>query len=252
MDSNTLSKYRLFGKAGKIVTTVLAAVCLLITLCCCAAAGFVAALPENALTVNVVEHTTLRFDAESFEKLWNVLGGSFSYSSETMPDYFKQSGGKDTTPPDNEQFQAKLELFDRSYDSAQFHTGKDEKVMQAEASPAQYSAKDLVRVFAFAALLAASATLALWLLRRLFAALTKCESPFCDEIVSRMRSFAYSLLPLAIFASISETVTESFLSAGKSGFSVQWGVLIAFVVTLALVAVFKYGVWLQTQSDETL
>lgn len=252
MDSNTLSKYRLFGKAGKIVTTVLAAVSLLITLCCGAAAGFVAALPENALTVSVVENTRLRFDAESFETLWNILGGSFGYSGESMPDYFSQSGGKSVTPPDNEQFQAELKLFDRSYDSAEFNTGKNEKVMQAEASPAQYNAKDLVRVFAFAALLAASATLALWLLRRLFAALTKCDSPFCDEIVSRMRSFAYSLLPLAVFASISETVTDSFLSAGKSSFSVQWGVLIAFVVTLALVAVFKYGVWLQTQSDETL
>ena len=46
---------------------------------------------------------------------------------------------------------------------------------------------------------------------------------------------------------------ESFLTAGKStNVSIQWGILIAFVVTMALVAVFKYGVQLQKESDETL
>ncbi len=70
--------------------------------------------------------------------------------------------------------------------------------------------------------------------------LTKCESPFYCEVVNRMRSFG-------------ETMLESFLTAGKStNVSIQWGILIAFVVTMALVAVFKYGVQLQKESDETL
>lgn len=252
MNSDTLSKFRLFGKAGRIVTTVLAAVCLLITLACCYAAAFVATLPENALTVRVVEQTELRFNADSFDTLWNILGGSFSYTGESMPDHLLDSGEKSVTPPENEQFQAELKLFDRSYDSAEFSSDKNENVLRAEASPAQYNAKDLINVFAFAALLAASATAALWMLRRLFAALTKCDSPFCDEVVSKMRGFAYSLLPLAVFASVSETLTESFLSAGKSSVAIQWGVLVAFVVVLALVAVFRYGVGLQKESDETL
>ena len=81
--------------------------------------------------------------------------------------------------------------------------------------------------------------------------LTKCESPFYCEVVNRMRSFGFSLLPVAAFASIGETMLESFLTAGKStNVSIQWGILIA--VTMALVAVFKYGVQLQKESDETL
>lgn len=91
------------------------------------------------------------------------------------------------------------------------------------------------------------------MLRRLFAVLTKCESPFCCEVVNRMRGFGFSLLPVAAFASIGETMLESFLTAGKStNVSIQWGILIAFVVTMSLVAVFKYGVQLQKESDETL
>ena len=83
--------------------------------------------------------------------------------------------------------------------------------------------------------------------------LTKCESPFCCEVVNRMRGFGFSLLPVAAFASIGETMLESFLTAGKiTNVSIQWGILIAFVVTMSLVAVFKYGVQLQKESDETL
>ena len=66
MNSDTISKFRLFGKAGKIVMTVLAVIAAIITISCCIAAAFVAALPDNALTVRVVENTELRFNAESF------------------------------------------------------------------------------------------------------------------------------------------------------------------------------------------
>jgi len=83
--------------------------------------------------------------------------------------------------------------------------------------------------------------------------LTKCQSPFCGEVVAKMRGFGFSLLPVAVFASAAETMLESFFAAGKStNVSIQWGILIAFVVTMALVAVFRYGVQLQKESDETL
>lgn len=253
MNSDTISKYRLFGKVGRLVTTVLAVICLLITATCFAATAYITTLPENALTVRVVEQTQLRFNAECFDSLWSILGGSFKYSGDSLPDYLQKSSEKNVMPPENEQFQTELKLFDRSYNSAEIHSDGSEKVMDAEAAPADYDAKGLVKVFAFASLFATSATVALWMLRRLFSVLTKCDSPFCEAVVSKMRGFAYSLLPVAFFASVSETMAESFLSAGKNGnISIQWGVLIAFVVTMALVSVFKYGVQLQKESDETL
>lgn len=125
--------------------------------------------------------------------------------------------------------------------------------MQAEASPSEYNVKNLVKVFAFATLFAASAAAALWMLRRLFAALAKSDSPFCCEVVAKLRGFGFSLLPVALFSSVAQTLFDSFLSAGKGvSVSIQWGVLIAFVVTMSLVAVFRYGVLLQKESDETL
>lgn len=253
MNSDTISKFRLFGKAGKIVMTVLTVIAAIITISCCIAAAFVAALPDNALTVRVVENTELRFNAESFDTLWNIIGGSFSYSGESSPEYMLGEGAGKVTPPEDQQFKTELKLFNRSYDSAEIHSDGNMKVMQAEASPAEYNASDLTKVFIFAALFAASATVALWLLRGMFSVLTKCESPFCNEVVAKMRGFGFSLLPVAVFTSAAETMLESFFTAGKStNVSIQWGILIAFVVTMALVAVFRYGVCLQKESDETL
>lgn len=253
MDPNTISKYRRFGKAGKIVMTVLSAVAALITVFCGIATAFTATLPQDALTVRVVEQTEFRFNADSFTALWNILGGSFAYAGTDDPTHLFQGGDGVIAPPDGQEFSAELKLFDRAYDSAELRTDENAKIMSAEASPAEYRAKDLTRVFAFAALLAASVTAALWLLRRLFAALTRCDSPFCGEVVAKMRSFGFSLLPVAVFASVDETLLGSFLAAGRGArVSIQWGVLIAFVVTMALVAVFRYGVQLQKESDETL
>ena len=246
MNSNTITKFHLFGKVGKIVMTVLSVIAALITVSCCIATAFTATLPEDALTVRVVEHAEFRFNKASFDTLWSILGGSFTYSG-------KEDSEKKAIPPENQEFQAELKIFNQSYASAEMHSDESAKVMEADTSPEEYNIKDLVTVFIFLTVFSASATAALWMLRRLFAVLTKCESPFCCEVVNRMRSFGFSLLPVAVFASIGETMLESFLTAGKStNVSIQWGVLIAFVVTMALVAVFKYGVQLQKESDETL
>lgn len=253
MNSNTIAKFRLFGKAGKIVMTILSIVAALVTVSCCIAAAFTATLPDDALKVRVAEHTELRFNAESFGALWNILGGSFTYSGDSSPADLLENNGKHITPPENQEFQTELKLFSRSYDSAVIQSDGNAKVMEAESAPSDYNAKKLVSVFVSAALFAASATAALWMLRRLFAVLTKCDSPFCGEVVTKMKGFGFSLLPVAVFASVSDTLLGSFLTAGKRiNVSIQWGILIAFVVTMALVSVFRYGVQLQKESDETL
>ena len=188
-----------------------------------------------------------------FDTLWNIIGGNFSYSGESSPEHMFGEGTDTVTPPEDQQFKTELKLFNRSYDSAEIHSDGNTKVMDAKSSPAEYNANNLTKIFIFAVLFAASATVALWLLRGLFAVLTKCESPFCNEVVIKMRAFGFSLLPVAVFASASETMFESLLVAGRStNVSIQWGILIAFVVTMALVAVFRYGVQLQKESDETL
>ena len=60
------------------------------------------------------------------------------------------------------------------------------------------------------------------------------------------------MLPGAVLASVAETVARRFMATGVTGVYIQWGLLIAFAVTMCLTVVFHYGVQLQRESDETL
>lgn len=124
-----------------------------------------ATLPEDALTVCVVEHAEFRFNKASFDTLWSILGGSFTYSGKEFPEYMLEDSEKKANPPENQEFQAELKIFNQSYASAEIHSDESAKVMEADMSPEEYNVKDLVTVFIFLTLFSASATAALWILR---------------------------------------------------------------------------------------
>ena len=95
-------------------------------------------------------------------------------------------------------------------------------------------------VLVFLTLFVASVAASLFVLRKLFAVLAVCDSPFCEEFVQKMKAFGFALLPVALFATVGETLSTAFLSAGRdTGVCVQWGVLIAFAVTMCLAFSFK-------------
>lgn len=108
------------------------------------------------------------------------------------------------------------------------------------------------------ALLLVVATLALTLISLIFAcrlcrAFEKCQSPFADEIIRKMRAFAWSLLPWAVFSSLSQSVVNSiFANNLEIGVSLDMNIIFTVIVIFALTIVFKYGAILQQESDETL
>lgn len=233
--------------------TVLMVIAILATAVSLAATIFVATLPKDALTVRVTNNAEFRINEKSFDFLWYILADSFSYAGDNIPEEILSDKGDIITPPENQNFNTELSFFDQSYASAKIYSDGNTKVMEATSSPAEYRSTDLVAVLIFLTLFVASVAAALYMLKRLFAVLAKCESPFCEELVKKMKAFGFSLLPVAIFATVGETLSTAFLSAGRdTGISIQWGVLIAFAVTMCLVTVFKYGVQLQKESDETL
>ena len=74
--------------------TDLSVIAALITVGCCIATAFVATLPKDALTVRVVEHAECRFNKASFDTLWSILGGGFSYRGvDCKSSYVRLSNG---------------------------------------------------------------------------------------------------------------------------------------------------------------
>ena len=88
---------------------------------------------------------------------------------------------------------------------------------------------------------------------KLCKAFEKCESPFEDNVIKKMKHFAISLLPWALFSSIPESYFNSLLNNNlRMTFDLNMPVVFTVLIILALTVVFKYGGELQKESDETL
>ena len=82
--------------------------------------------------------------------------------------------------------------------------------------------------------------------------LSKCETPFAEDVISRMTTFANSLVPVAILSVFNKSFWESFNSANMFSIDFDFGVLLLVAVVYVLVMIFKYGAELQHEADETL
>ena len=239
MNEKTQRNIHRFGKIGTVILTVLMIAAVIITLLLGTEAIYTATLPKDAVVVSVTNRAAFQINENIFSSVWGMLVEDFQYAGYTDPSAMLSDDGSSLVlPPENTELNANLHFFNQSYSTATIRSEEGNKVIDATSAPEEYRSSDLMVLLVFAALTAAASV---------------CASPFCTDFVVRLRNFGYSLLPAALFASIGETLAVRFLSAGKSGgIFVQWGLLITFAVTMCLVTVFRYGVQLQTESDETL
>ena len=88
---------------------------------------------------------------------------------------------------------------------------------------------------------------------RLAKAFRNCQSPFEKTVITRMKQFAYSLIPWAVISSI-VNMLQSRIVISNGGFhlNIDFGIVIMVLLILALAYVFQYGSMLQQESDETL
>ncbi len=225
MNANTLKRVHQFGKVGKIILTVLLVLNILATAAAGATSAVMAALPRDTVSVSVTSQAVYQSSGRFAEELWQVLMGGRQFEAVAVTN---------------------------GYISADMHMQDDQMMIETTTAPMTYSCGDVVRILLFAALASAATAVMLWLLRKLFKTIEGCESVFCEELVKRMKAFGWSLLPLAVLASVAETAARRFMATGVTAIYIQWGLLIAFAVTMCLAVVFRYGVKLQRESDETL
>lgn len=87
----------------------------------------------------------------------------------------------------------------------------------------------------------------------LCAAIERCDSPFDENVIVKMRNFAFSLLPWVILSSATNSLISSLMAGNfDMNVSIDVSMLIIVLVILALTYIFKYGAVLQQESDETL
>ena len=253
MNPNAAAKFHRFGKVGKVVLTILSVLSIIASIGLCVATIYVAALPKDAVKVAVVQGAEFQVNQDCFDEIWNIIADSAAFAVSEDSAVVSSQMNLPMALPENQPMDSKIQFFNQKYSKAQLYTRGNTKVVEAQSDQTLYCSSDLVMVCLFWTLLMLSVTVAIFLLRTLFVTLTRCDSPFRPELVQKLHRFGWALLPVALLSSISRSLSNASLSAGQGTcVTVDWGVLLAFVVTLCLVTVFRYGVQLQQESDETL
>lgn len=250
MNQKTLLNVNRFGKTGKIVMNFLLIVTCLLTLLCGVAAVTVKILPDDAIQAHITNQAEIIIHETIFPSVWRMFTQNASYTTNDNPSEILK---KNMVPQENTEISGKMKFLNQSYSSAMVQSDKDNKVIYAKSSPEVYHLSDFATVLVLATIFLMTLVGSFWMMRNVFCSLSTCESPFNLAFTLNLKKFAYSLLPLTLFSSIGETMAIRFLSAGNvTDILIQWGLLVAFIITMFLVKVFQYGVLLQKESDETL
>lgn len=125
--------------------------------------------------------------------------------------------------------------------------------MSGELEAYTLTMKDAAWVVAMCTVVLILTFITLFFVGALCKAFRDCQSPFEENVIKKMQSFAISLIPWSIISMITESITNTLLNNKTSiMFSLDLGIILIVLIVLVLVYIFKYGAVLQQESDETL
>ncbi len=190
-------------------------------------------MPKDLATITIDEKVGFTLDASSF--------------GETISDEDTKQLKKDF----EESFKAEVEGEEIQLEDISVTDNK----LQADTVIPTYSftVRDLAWLMLALALNVTMIMVTLCFISSLCKAFRDCESPFEENVVKKMRNLAFSLIPWAVFSSITNSVANSLLQNRVSvNLTVDLGVIMIVLVVFLMVHIFKYGAMLQQESDETL
>ena len=229
---NAIKKINTIGKVGSIISTI----CLVVTcigIVCAILGGVVTAvLPKNLFTITFNDEAVMNIDVstvagETFTGLTDLntgsLGqGTMSVNGETYtPDSVETNGDQITA----------------------HYVGGGGILNSARVSIICWTAVVFGAISAFL----------LFLVKRICNGLKACESPFEESIIKNVELCSLTLIPWGIMGGItSNVVTSAFSASVKFGPSFSLSNVLVILLLFGLGFIFKYGAYLQTESDETL
>lgn len=234
MKENAIKKINLMGRIGTII--VLVAKIFVSILIGLTVMGFIASLvlPSELCKVKIDGNAKVYID--------------LSYFDVTMTEEVKKG------IVDGVNNNANINYAGNQFMVNQVETNDHGFDIDASASLTEVTIRDfawaLAGVFLYLALLLVS----LIYTGRLTKSFRHCQSPFENEVIKRMKQFAYSLIPWAVISSVNGVLQQRIWMAGSNRVDLQININIVIIVLviLAFAYFFQYGAVLQKESDETL
>lgn len=252
MQNEIKKKVNVFGKIGKIIATVLLVIVLIVGVAAAAGGVYLSTLPDDAISIAVSGKAKIHLDESLFGTLVGSIIDELSFESSQMPDLSDEAGIGGIIPEDTE-IKIGLSLNGADYTSAVIRSEGTTKNIEAQTDDFVYEIANIIKVIICGIVYVAVIAIALFMLRRLFKEFEICETPFTDSVVKKLYHFGFSLIPVILVATVAESMARTILTPSEGiDFYLDGGTIVAFVVTICLCTLFKYGVKLQQESDETL
>jgi len=228
LKETAIKKINSFGKIGCIITNI-AKVFLVLSMALLIGFGiFCVVFPEDFLNITFDTKANITVDMEAIGQTIDDIDEE-KFKSVTFSANGKEYGDGEITV-DGNKF-----MVDAKADDLSFSFRKGGLIMFGTAIEVAV----IFVVFIFVG--------------RLCKALRKCETPFEENVINKIKAVGYSLIPMVVLSSIEESIMGSILSGGLTiYFNIEFQYIIIMAIVFALAYIFNYGAMLQQESDETL
>ena len=236
MENGMNKKINTIAKVGRILATIAAVFMILGSVASAAGIGVVSSMPKDAISVEITGTADVTAKGNMLESITNAVIDS-------------ANGGK-----------GKVMLGDSNVAIGDVEDSIPEGVtaqktdkgiaLSVENKRLDVSTQAITVSLVLTFLNTICLVVVLFMIRALMKSIEKCETPFCNDVIRKMKNFGYSLIPLAVLSGTSEN-TWNILDVGVHA-GIDLKVVFVILVVFMLVMVFSYGAELQKQSDETL
>lgn len=143
-----------------------------------------------------------------------------------------------------------LVMIDHEYEFNEIEHGNGQLLMKADIKEMELNVRNIAILCLGAFAEMGLTFIALCFVGSVCRAVRKCESPFEENVVKKIKNLAIVLLPWSILSSAITSAMEKWTQGIVCvGISIDLGLILLVVV---LVYIFRYGAVLQQESDETL
>ncbi|MFA7674074.1 MAG: hypothetical protein WCY62_09525 [Clostridia bacterium] len=231
MVNKTIKSINKMGKAGTIISLILRIFLIIGAVGCVIGMIALFVIPKDLVTVNVNGTAQIEINLESF-------GVDFSHNQEWFEERLNSGSfrinGSDMT------------VIDTEYEGSLITVNTAGKLMRFDT-----------HIFAYAVLIGllyiALSFVTLLFAGKLCEAFRDCASPFEDNVIRRLKAFAYSLLGWAVIPGVAGAIVSSLMISNYNfNLSFNMGTVFVVLILLALAYIFQYGAMLQKESNETL
>ena len=234
MKEDAIKKMNKIGKIGSIVALIMRIVLIVGLVVCILGTIAVVVLPDNLVNLQVTGEAIIDIDVSELDR---------ELSEEDI-----------TKIKDNMlEGDADVDINGLNYDIYEVNVDEEGFTMNAGATSRVLNFDDLLGILVIAIVTLIFSIITVNYAGGLCKTFSVCSTPFEEDIIKSMQKLAYSLIPWALFSSMTESIANTILSKNISIFvGVDLGVLFVIVIIFVLVQIFKYGAVLQQESDETL